>query len=360
MLYFLRIAFLMGPFFIVFYGVSALLLWRSDLALMAGTLIAVLASMVLVVLVASLSSAPAPFPEVLMNGLLLASITAPRVLICLLPWQYSSRLRHQLEDIQQSEQRFRALAEAGSQAVWIAALRETHWSPPRASNGLSGRAVSGFRESSGHRSTREAPALQQASSRSGSSLAFSRSVERTPRPGWTRAVLRCCGRWERSRCCWHRWWHADSSPASGEAGGREPALQRSQVRSGPALRHGGPAGGSAGTAGSKGLGYGHRPGGPGPGVQALRAGSVRPSLWRVRAGASPLAAGGGGDGRHHPPRVEPRRRLGLHSAVAAGGPVGGSSTGQELEARDRTGALMAFTRRVLALSGRSAHGRRVT
>ena len=40
MLYFLRDAFLIVPLFILFYGVSALLLWRFDLALMAGVLIA--------------------------------------------------------------------------------------------------------------------------------------------------------------------------------------------------------------------------------------------------------------------------------------------------------------------------------
>jgi PAS domain S-box-containing protein len=192
MLYFLRIAFRLGPLFIAFYAVSALLLWRIDLALMAVALtvtgslpilgmrwlamrgrlraaallggyavlvlaslfgfilpdlyasylilslvgvvcvlpyvsgralrlylFAVMATMVLVVMTASLSSAPAPFSEALMNGLLLVSITAPGVLICLLLWQYSTRLREQLEDIQQSEQRFRSLAEASSQAVWI-------------------------------------------------------------------------------------------------------------------------------------------------------------------------------------------------------------------------------------------------
>jgi PAS domain S-box-containing protein len=192
MLYFLNIAFYMGPLFIVFYGVSALVLWRIDLALMAGALVAagllpilkirrmalkgrldaaalaagytvlvlaglfvffvpdlyasyltlcllgvacvlpharggalklylvaVLATMVLVVVVASLSVAPAPFSEALMNGLLLVSITSPGALVCLLLWQYSSRLRQQLEHIQQNEQRFRALAEASSQAVWI-------------------------------------------------------------------------------------------------------------------------------------------------------------------------------------------------------------------------------------------------
>lgn len=191
MLYFLRIAFRLGPMFVLFYGGSALLLWRADLALMAGALtaagalvlgiqrlvlkgrlhaaalfagytvlglagffgvilpalypsyltlclvgvacvlpyarggalklylFAVLATMVAVVLAASLDSSPAPFSEALMNGLLLVSITAPGILICLLLWQYSSQLRRQLEYIQQSEQRFRSLAEASSQAVWI-------------------------------------------------------------------------------------------------------------------------------------------------------------------------------------------------------------------------------------------------
>jgi PAS domain S-box-containing protein len=191
MLYFLRIAFLLGPLFVAFYGVSALVLWRADLALMAGVLavagsltlasqrlvlkgrlhdaalcagytvlglasvfgfvlpdlyasylplclvgvacvlpyarggalklylFAVLATMVWVVLAALLSSSPAPFPEPVMNELLLMSLTAPGVLICLLLWQYGSQLRRQLEYIQQSEQRFRSLAAASSQAVWI-------------------------------------------------------------------------------------------------------------------------------------------------------------------------------------------------------------------------------------------------
>lgn len=40
MLYFLRVSILLGPLFTLFYGVSALLLWRLDLALMAGVLVA--------------------------------------------------------------------------------------------------------------------------------------------------------------------------------------------------------------------------------------------------------------------------------------------------------------------------------
>lgn len=192
LLYFVRIALLLGPPFMVFYGVSALLLRRLDFALMAGILVSVglvtflgarqltlsgrlqaaaltsgyavlamaslfalilptlyasylvlcllgvaivlpyargrplllyffmvVAVMVLVVLIALLAPPTPPFPKALVGGLLFASITAPGGLICLLLWQYSTRMRQQLEHIQQSEQRFRSLAEATSQAVWI-------------------------------------------------------------------------------------------------------------------------------------------------------------------------------------------------------------------------------------------------
>ncbi len=192
MLYSVRISLLLGPPYMTFYVVGALLLRRLDFALMAGVLIAVwiltrfktlplarrgrlqaaaltsgyaslamaslfalilpalyaayvvlcllglatvlpyargrplqlylfvvVAVMLLVVLIALLAPPTPPFPKALMGGMLLGSITAPGGLICLLLWQYSTRLRQQLEHLQQSEQRFRSLAEATSQAVWL-------------------------------------------------------------------------------------------------------------------------------------------------------------------------------------------------------------------------------------------------
>ncbi len=58
------------------------------------------AAMVLVVLVATPSPRPIPLPNALQHGLLLASITVPGSLICLLLWQYSTQLRRQLQHIQ--------------------------------------------------------------------------------------------------------------------------------------------------------------------------------------------------------------------------------------------------------------------